>query len=245
MKLALSSLAYTKRSLKEFLEIAEALGFEAVEVILDGRNESLEILHSYSFNLRFHAPFSDINIASLNPGIREESLKQIRNAIRKAAEFDAPITVHSGRLSPYAMWFREKAEEMNFNAIKSLAEQARDVGIHMLVENMPAGDGNLLTTPQELEKLCLEAGVGVTLDVGHAETCDSALSFISRLRRNIQEVHLHDNNLIRDEHLAIGDGRIDFRRILRNLHSYNCIYVIEVHREADVEKSRQRLFSLI
>jgi len=245
MRLAISSLAYTKRSLEEFLNIAETLGFEAVEIILDGRKESLEVLHSYSFNLSFHAPFSDINIASLNPGIRDESLKQIRSAIRDAAEFGAPITVHSGRLSPYAMWFREKAEEMNFNAIKSLAEYAEELGVNLLVENMPTGDGNLLTTPQELEKLCLEAGVGVTLDVGHAETSDSALSFISRLRNNIQEVHLHDNNLSRDEHLAIGDGRIDFRRILRNLHRYNCIYVIEVHREADVEKSRQRLFSLI
>lgn len=245
MKLALSSLAYTKRSLEEFLEIAEVLSFEAVEIILDGRGESLEILHSYSFDLSLHAPFSDLNIASLNPSIREESVHQIKSAIRRAADFNAPITVHSGRLSPYAMWYREKAEMLNFSALKSLAEYAEELGVKLLVENMPAGDGNLLTTPIEMEKLCLEAGVDVTLDVGHAETSDSALNFISRLRRNIKEVHLHDNNLSRDEHLAIGDGRIDFRRILRTLQGCNCTYVIEVHREVDVERSRQRLLSMI
>jgi sugar phosphate isomerase/epimerase len=69
-------------------------------------------------------------------------------------------------------------------------------------------------------------GLGLTLDLGHAEILsqpNAAFGFIERFPERIHHVHLHDNRggqSVRDDlHLPIGKGRINFSGILKSLHA--------------------------
>jgi len=53
-----------------------------------------------SLPLSLHAASYDVNITSANPGIRMESLQQVRESLLVAADLGAdPVVAHAGRLS--------------------------------------------------------------------------------------------------------------------------------------------------
>jgi len=62
------------------------------------------------------------------------------------------------------------------------------------------------------------------------------------LGKNIKNVHIHDNCGEMDEHLAVSDGKINFRSIFSNLNMYRDNFVIEVHKEEDVLRSKEKIY---
>jgi sugar phosphate isomerase/epimerase len=59
----------------------------------------------------------------------------------------------------------------------------------------------------------------------------------------VVELHIHDNNGRRDEHLPIGDGRIDFKEFfgLVARHSNDPIFTIEPHGEEALQRGLKAL----
>ncbi len=250
-KLGASSLAFFKRRSEETIRIIGEAGFSAWEVILEGHHlrddysHWMELLDSYSLYVSVHAPFADLNIASMNDRIREESLRQIKHAIGAGYLLGAElVTVHSGRLSPYSMWFPGEARKVNFESLRELAKHAEEHGMLLCLENTPKYPGALMCEVEELKAITEEFSrdeLGITLDVGHAATCGDVVDYIRALRPRLANIHIHDNSGNGDEHLAVGDGKIDFKRLLSHLRNYRGKYIIECHREEDVFRSRERL----
>ena len=99
MKIGFSTLALFMNSLEHFLETATNDGFQLMEMLCEGpywpRNmmlmdkKELEIFDSYDISIFLHAPTIDLNPASLNPGIREETLKQLNETVDLAVEIGA------------------------------------------------------------------------------------------------------------------------------------------------------------
>ena len=50
---------------------------------------------------------------------------------------------------------------------------------------------------------------------------------IDTFGKRIKNIHIHDNNGDKDEHLTIGTGSIDFCKVLKKLKFYDRNYVIE------------------
>lgn len=252
MKLALSSLASTTRPFPEFIAIAKEMGFEWVELVLEGSHLHedfdciAELLESYSMQASVHSPFSDLNIASFSEKIGQESLRQVRYSMEKALQLEARMVIfHSGRVSPYGMWYRHKAWDLNVGSIRQLFAMAEELGVEASVENMPEGLDTMLSSPREVEELGEEvAGAKFTFDIGHASTWGRPEELAGTMGERIANVHIHDN-LGNDEHLAVGDGGIDFKRVISELEGYNGAVVVELHRERDVPKSRERLLRML
>jgi len=62
---------------------------------------------------------------------------------------------------------------------------------------------------------------GLLLDIGHLNLIFSQEQIIEYLKKfpyKVLEVHLNDNNGYKDEHLSLGKGNIDFRRIFIELN---------------------------
>ena len=83
------------RSFEECLDIATKDGFKLMEILCEGpywpRNvlnhvEGLEIFSSYDLDIFLHAPTIDLNPASLNPGIRDETLRQLVETVDLAVK---------------------------------------------------------------------------------------------------------------------------------------------------------------
>jgi sugar phosphate isomerase/epimerase len=86
--------------------------------------------------------------------------------------------------------------------------------------------------PPILSRL-LGGNLGLCFDVGHVnvlkpEQRSKELAFFRRHRKSIFHSHVHDNSGLRDEHSALGRGRIDFLPYFRLLARTEALVVFEV-----------------
>jgi sugar phosphate isomerase/epimerase len=80
-------------------------------------------------------------------------------------------------------------------------------------------------------------GIGMTFDFGHANTVGKVCDFLPHIQK-ADHIHIHDNHGVVDEHLALGDGTIDWKSIGRTLsEKYKGIIVIEGRSIEEAKKS--------
>lgn len=180
-----------------------------------------------------HAPSRDINLTSSNPGIRRESLRQGLEALETASRLGAPlVTVHPGRLSA-SRDSPEDYREAQMESLRALRDRAGELGLRLSVEMMESRPGELLTTPEEANRVTAGLGwdhCGLTFDVAHAITrqargggegaaptaaagadpeqvISGVLADLGRVER-LAHVHI-SNSDERNVHLPLGLGRYD------------------------------------
>ncbi|MDD1721564.1 MAG: sugar phosphate isomerase/epimerase [Euryarchaeota archaeon] len=227
MRVYLSSGLLTVKQLGDLVDI----GFNGWEFIADGakrlNSATLSLIQhavsSCGLEVSIHAPFSDLNIASVNQPIWLETLRQIKETIALAAEYTYIFIVHPGYISPLATQCLDKAVSKNNDALRAIAQSAAEYGVKATIENMANVNGFLGRLPQEIEAMTKNS-VGFTFDIGHANTTHSIESF---LEMPVDHVHLHDNHGVTDEHLVLGEGSIDWNRTLNALRHYKGAFVIE------------------
>ncbi len=115
------------------------------------------------------------------------------------------------------------------NALTELKEHARGRA-KLCVENV---GGFRFEFVHELLDGLLGGNLGLCLDVGHVNVLSAGkrkteLAFFRRHWQHIAHVHLHDNHGKQDEHLALGDGTIDFVPFFRMLAPSEALMVFEV-----------------
>lgn len=239
-------------SLEKFLNFASKLAVDVVELKLD-RLELLStlsepaelsgvknLLDSYDFKYLVHSPSIDVNLASLNPNARSASEKTVLEAANFAREIGANILVsHVGRLSrDYSRRFVEKSVKNAINSLKTLVRSSNELGIVFTVENdHKSSDHVLVAYPEQVKFIVENIRCKFTFDVGHANTLGKIKEFL-KLDEFIVNVHLHDNNGVKDEHLSIGEGNIDFSRMFKEMKEWqnNKPLIIECHSLAGLEE---------
>ncbi|MCX6840697.1 MAG: sugar phosphate isomerase/epimerase [candidate division WOR-3 bacterium] len=98
-------------------------------------------------------------------------------------------------------------------------------------------------TPPILSRL-LGGNLGLCLDVGHVNVQPpkqraKEMAFFRKYRQSIFHSHVHDNSGLRDEHSALGRGRIDFLPFFRLLAKTDALVVFEVRpKESALESLR-------
>ncbi|MGE5573337.1 MAG: sugar phosphate isomerase/epimerase family protein [Bacteroidota bacterium] len=167
-----------------------------------------------------HAPYYEVNIGSLNEGIRRASLGETIKAIDLAAELGcAYLTIHGGQLSKndVSETLLDMVRHNTIQSLKAIYAHCASRGIVPCLENRNPSSGTnrkIGTTPAELAQLCEAVGpeVGITLDLGHANlSAMNALDFVEAVGPDrIKLMHLHDNRGEADDHAAIGSGAIDY-----------------------------------
>ena len=240
--IGVSTLCLLDSTLETVLKIIDT-SFTCIEVVCEGNHTDLEVLESYDYSVSFHAPFSDLNIGSLNKAILKESLNQISKTIERAPRYNVEaICIHPAHFSPLGMHFKETVHSIQVASLKSLARKADECNVFLGVENMPNFPILCARTCEEVERIIKEVdspSVGFTFDVGHAHISGDLEGFLP-LKDFIQVVHLHDNFRDQDTHLALGDGNIPLD-IIKDLRSKRLI--IEVNTYEDALKSREVLYS--
>ena len=107
MKIGASMLATEDRTIEEALEYFDSNKYiDYVEIVHDypyreinDDNELIDLINSYDLKYTVHAPFIDVNIASLNPAVADFSVSEIERSIDLANMIDSNIVVvHPGIL---------------------------------------------------------------------------------------------------------------------------------------------------
>jgi len=241
----------------EVLGRLDELDFGLWELLLEGGHaledysRLKEEAASFEIRLLIHAPFSDLNIASLDAGIWSETLKRLEASLEVASFLGVPfLTLHAGRLSPIGGIFPEKAIERNLAGIRVLCDTGRELGVDIYVENQPAYPGVIFSRVDEIEWMLDEIGrenLGFTFDVGHANTCGDVREYLRSLCKKIKHVHIHDNDGSADMHEGVGRGSVDFAAAMGKLKKvgYKGAVIIECKTESELLESREKLSALL
>jgi sugar phosphate isomerase/epimerase len=175
-----------------------------------------------------HAPYGDLNLATLNDPIWHESVRQICTCIEAALAWTDRVTFHPGYLSPVGKIMPDRAWSQQKEALRIIGRVASDHSVLACLENMIALKEFLCRDPGELFGMVegIE-GIGVTIDIGHAHTMGLVREFLPCLPR-ASHLHIHDNHGASDEHLAIGAGTIDWALVgPRIARDYTGVAVVE------------------
>ncbi len=247
MKIGFSTLALFMSSIEHCLEIAQKDGFEMIEILCEGpywpRNALLmnkcefETISSYDKDIYLHSPTIDLNPASLNPGIREETLKQLEETVNFAVEIGASaVTTHPGMIHRLEDRVRNYGMIHAIEILSMANEYAENRGIKFSIENMPNKYAYFCNSANEHKMFVEECGSYATVDTGHANTSGDVKSFFKIDK--IAYYHLNDNNGEKDQHLPLGDGTLDLN-LLNGIDNG----IIELNNYQNILRSRDVLIS--
>ncbi len=188
-------------------------------------------LHPFSF----HAPFADrIDITSSDHALREEAVQELFTACEAAALMHCKhVVLHPGperagrpNDDEFLQCMRHAAESLN-----RVADHCCELGVHLLLENMLphllfGRVSDMLYLLGEI-KTC---DVGACLDTGHAHLAQELGMVIPKLSGHLKMVHANDNRGERDAHLPPGEGAIDWRWVIGELHrsGFQGVLVLEL-----------------
>jgi len=235
---AISTYLYIKRRLHPgLLDTVARGGAQAVEIFAarghfnyHDKEHVKEIGHWFKTQpVQFHSMHSPIYMSNdfrsgapplsiVDPEKRNriDAMDEIKRAI-DVAEY-APfrfLVQHLGRSDEYD---DPKKFEAALSSIEHLRAFARQLGVSLLVENIP----NDLSTPERLKEL-LQAlhypDLGICFDTGHAHLMSSVHQAFGVLEDRICSTHVHDNKRDRDAHLWPGQGTIEWSQTMQSLRS--------------------------
>jgi sugar phosphate isomerase/epimerase len=225
----------------------EDMGFDGWEIVSEGQQkitkESLpgfmDLINSMDIEITVHGPFSDLNPASVNDAIRDETIRQIKQCVELSADFSNVVVVHPGILSPLGSQMPDETWTRNVDALKELCKHAEEHGVTLCLENMPNMEKLLCRTPHEIFGMMESVGgsIGMTFDAGHSNTMKNTADFLKE-KAKFTHVHIHDNHGKKDEHLELGKGTVDWGRVLPELKGFEGMAVIEAR---SLEEGRRSL----
>ncbi len=178
-----------------------------------------------------HGDFFDVLVFSEDKLIREIADRRIRQSISAARNIGARAVVFHTNYEPVLTsssyvnnWISRNAEYFG-----GILEENPDMDIYM--ENMFDRSPEMLYMLSE--RLSGFENYGVCFDYAHAATFGKGFSldeWSNTLAPYVKHMHINDNDLESDLHLAVGDGKIDweqFAEIYKRVFS-KCTVLIEV-----------------
>ena len=211
------------------LQTIKKCGFQAAEIWMEHlwkSDESMKEIEGLAkildLPLSLHAASYDVNITSANPGIRRESLQQVRESLLVAADLGAdPVVVHGGRLSS-SRGDTEEYWKLLDEAFQILDELAARVGVRVGVEAMEKRSKEMFVSPTDIRRMMSKEWkhVGLTVDLAHIQTVMKHEQFFSSIERK-WITHAHMSDFSQDvTHVPLGQGSLDIDRALRALSSH-------------------------
>lgn len=211
-------------------------GFDFGEVHLSGERirrlwlESGVINDESGLMLTAHGPLEEVPIHD-RQYFWNNYVPSIEDAIRTCHWMRINnLTIH---LCMNVRFIKEKARRERIDALGGLVEYASRNKILLCLENVTESAEDIINLANEVPGLCF------TLDIGHGQLGrpeNICFEIIREIPDRIRHVHLHDNfggDQGEDIHSAIGEGIIDFKRILSCLiHAgYKETAVLEVKKD--------------
>lgn len=211
--------------LETSLELARryGLGFEFndffIPQILDNESELDRLIGEYKrFELpeylTSHGAFFDVIPFSPDEKIRAVSDLRIRQSVDAARAIGARAVVFHTNYNPFLNseayvkdWLERNAAYWN-----GILSEFSDMNIYL--ENMFDSSPEIMAALAE--RLCSNANFGICLDCAHAAlTAVPQREWVEALGRYVRHIHINDNDLKSDLHLAVGDGKIDWNEFYR------------------------------
>lgn len=228
-----------EQDIQSYKAIAEEynVGFEVNDFynpeVLENEDEMNRLVEFYQREglpkgSTMHGAFFDIVVFSHDLRIREISELRMEQSMKIAVRIGVKGVVFHTNISPVlsSMEYDQRAIEMTVEYLECLLKRYPDTEIYL--ENMFDADPDILAAISE--RLCIYENYGVCFDYAHASISSTPIqTWVEALAPYIKHIHINDNNLKRDQHLALGDGKIDWQQFMEYRKKYfdDCSLVIE------------------
>ncbi|MHA2424107.1 MAG: sugar phosphate isomerase/epimerase family protein [Candidatus Thorarchaeota archaeon] len=242
--------------LPDFIQMCHDLKLEYLEIQLEPpylpsdmspkqKQVFKDILASSNLLRTTHAPYDDVNLASLKEPIRRASLEIMKDCVDLSTDIDSSLLVLHAGFCPVNQLARHDDAIQRFRAsLLELAMYAHDRGIKIGVENKQLGlDREIILYPDEHLEIIQEYNdfdVGAVIDIGHANTAEIDLAqYVRKLFSYIIEIHLHDNDGTHDSHLGLGEGTANIEGVLSilNKSKFTGPTILELDTKESLEKA--------
>ncbi len=157
-----------------------------------------------------HGAFLDVTIHSDDPLIRDASMLRIRQSMEIAKRMRLKgVVFHTGRLAGFrAPNYLQNWRDRNAAFFTEIAQQypAQQIYMENMFDEAPDILAGLAEKMRDVENF------GVCLDYAHAMLFGrSGQEWIETLAPYIRHIHINDNDLHNDLHLAVGAGALDWQ----------------------------------
>lgn len=228
----------------EEIKMVSQLGYPFAEINIDDHQEIdrqlddlLKLKKQHKIYYLAHYP-NEGNPSDVNT-LRDKFVPKMKKLI----DFSPDLGIKKGTIHFWmdSRWASDNLISAKIELLSELVAHAAEKNMVLCLEN--------LTSRHESFAMVFEAipDLRMTMDIGHAELAskqNTSFGFMEHLFHKIEHVHVHDNyggTTVKDDlHLALGEGIIDYAKILSMLNQkkYNSTITLEV-KPSDMSKTKQ------
>ena len=242
--------------LKEQLQLCGDFGV-ALEIndffepgLLDDKDGLIRVIEEYKKAAipkasTMHGVFFDISIASRDERIRNISRERMIGSMDIARDLGLKSVVFHANYNSMleSVGFDENFVDMTASFLKELLIKYQDIEIY--VENMFENDPHILVAIAK--RLSEYKNFGICLDWAHAVVFGGGVKrWVQELSGFIRHIHINDNDLKSDLHLAVGRGKINWQEFSDYYHQYfnQCSVLVETEEVSSQRESLEYLRNL-
>lgn len=236
------------------------MGFDYAELAMDPplahysviRKQEKEIrkaLDSSQLGVVCHMP-TFLSTADLAKAVREAAVNEILYSLQTAADLGAKkIVLHPSSAVGMGNFVIEEVKRYANEFFEKINIAAEHYSLTVCLENMFPRNG-IGVEVEDFEKFfAMFPQFRMTLDTGHANIGDihenRLVRLVEKFGTKISHLHCSDNRGQRDDHIAVGDGTVDFENCISKLKDagYNSTITLEIF-ENDPKKileSREKI----
>lgn len=238
----------------------QKLGFDYVEIgieepkatpqiLMQQKDEILRSLKEKGMFPIGHTAYW-VGFGSSHEKVRRGWIEEAKDMIHVASELKIPLLNFHFYCGHGLVGVTEELRDIflqNFTgAMKELTEFAAARRIDLMLENVPPENGKPLETIEYFSRVMKAVPrLRFHLDVAHAfieNGMKGVRDYIDPFSDRLVHIHMHDNHGEYDEHLPLGMGKIDVRKVVRLLKEvdYDKTITFEVFTSrADAVRSRE------
>ncbi len=176
--------------------------------------------------------------ADLTDSIRHASLDEMLRSIETAHVLHAEkVVLHPSIISGLGSFVVDLVQQYAAESLQTILHKAANLDVTLCLENMFPHYGSFFEAHDFSRLLNTHPDLKITLDIGHANINSPRgqriFEFIHTHGKRIGHVHLSDNRGARDDHLPIGAGNINWRKVAQALRAcgYDDTVTLEVFGE--------------
>ena len=198
-----------------------------------------DLIGQNGLEVTFHGPFMDLSPGSPDAKIREATRYRLRQIVDLVPVFKPKtIVFHAGYVEHEYSWMKEHWIKHSLDTWRSVATLLEPSGTRVMLENV------FEFYPEDMAVLfenLADYGVGFCLDIGHQTVFSRSplQTWLEVLGKYIGQLHLHDNRGKEDDHLAMGNGTIDFKPLIRFLKEKRSFPKSVIESNSDITKKTE------
>jgi len=199
-------------------------GFDFVDLFLEPESDAAHIdtgkisdaLGQFGLSAVGHTAWY-LPVGSEMRELRENAVDILKRYVLICAELKcALMTVHANW--PSGLFNAEEGVNFQTESFQSLCPFAADNGVTIIYESVATPKDNKENIRKILD---LNPLLDFHADIGHLNLSGrNPIEYLTTFKDRLRHVHLHDNDGLRDLHLPMGTGIIDWDALIKELKSF-------------------------